>query len=232
MGRTIAIIPARGGSKRIPRKNIKEFLGQPILKYSVDAAMQAGCFTEVMVSTEDPEIARLAVSFGAKVPFLRSLENASDTAGTAEVLREVIEHYGMLGEQFEFLCCIYPAAPFVTPAKLRSAMQTLAESSADCVLPVVAYSYPIQRSLRIEGGRATMLWPENYQKRSQELSPTYHDCGQFYCLRTRSLLAQMRLFADCTLPMVMPDTEVQDIDNEDDWKIAEMKYRILMKTDP
>lgn len=227
MKKSIAIIPARGGSKRIPRKNIKPFLGQPIIKYSIDAALNAGCFDEIMVSTEDPEIASIAQSLGAEVPFIRSKENSDDYAMTADVLKEVILEYKKVGREFEYLCCIYPTAPFVSPERLKNAMSLLKEKGADSVLPVTAYSYPIQRSLKIDDGRAVMLWPENYLKRSQDLMPVYHDCGQFYCLKTSSLLEQMKLFAEYTVPIILPALEVQDIDNEEDWKIAEIKYRIL-----
>lgn len=227
MTSTVCIITARGGSKRIPRKNIKEFLGFPIIKYSIEAALGSGCFDEVMVSTDDEEIATVARSLGAQVPFMRSAENANDFAGTAEVISEVVMEYRKRGKAFESLCCIYPTAPFVNAEKLRQAMFMLRETGADCVLPVVAFSYPIQRSLKIENGRVMMLWPENYAKRSQDLTPAYHDCGQFYCMKSTSLLEQMKLFAEHTIPMIMPESEVQDIDNEEDWKIAEMKYRVF-----
>lgn len=227
MCNSVAIITARGGSKRIPRKNIKDFLGNPIIKYSIDAALSAGCFEEVMVSTDDKEIANIAKSLGAKVPFMRSTKNANDFAGTAEVLEEVVLEYRRNGFVFESLCCIYPTAPFVSGEKLRRAMSLLKETGADCVLPIVAYSYPIQRSLKIEGDRVIMLWPENYPSRSQDLMPVYHDGGQFYCMKTSSLLEQRKLFAEHTVPIVIPESEVQDIDNIEDWKIAEIKYRIM-----
>lgn len=224
MNKSVAIITARGGSKRIPRKNIKEFLGTPIIGYSIRAALAAGCFDDVMVSTDDEEIASVARSFGATVPFMRSPENSNDFSGTAEVLQEVVLEYRQRGVRFDHLCCIYPTAPFVTAEKLHRGMSTLWETGADCVLPVVQYSYPIQRSLKVENGRAVMLWPENYQARSQDLIPVYHDCGQFYCMKVTSLLEQMKLFAVDTVPMIMPESEVQDIDSAEDWKIAEIKY--------
>lgn len=225
--KSIAIIPARGGSKRIPRKNIKLFCGQPILKYSIDAALESGCFDEVMVSTEDTEIAEIAESYGAKVPFMRSKVNSDDFATTTDVLKEVILEYEKCDNYYEYLCCIYPTAPFVLPGILKEAMGLLKETGADSVLPVTRYSHPIQRSLKIKNNRAVMLWPENYAKRSQDLMPVYHDCGQFYCMKTQSLLEQMKLFAEYTVPVIMPESEVQDIDNEEDWKIAEVKYQIL-----
>src|ERR1035437_1078994 len=229
MNNCVAIITARGGSKRIPRKNIKNFLGHPIIKYSIDAALASGCFDEVMVSTDDKEIAALAASYGATIPFIRSAETSNDFAGTAEVIREVMLEYRRQDVDYDYLCCIYPTAPFVTPDKLKSGMSTLWESDADCVLPVVQYSYPIQRSLKIENGRIAMLWPEYYAARSQDLMPVYHDCGQFYCMKTSSLLEQMKLFAEFTVPIIVPESEVQDIDNEEDWKIAEIKYQTLLR---
>lgn len=224
---SIAIITARGGSKRIPRKNIKSFCGHPIIKYSIDAALETDCFDEVMVSTDDDEIAEVAMSYGASVPFMRSEANSNDYATTADVIKEVLLEYGKCGKEFEFFCCIYPTAPFVTACRIKESMDVLKRTGADSVLPVVRYSYPIQRSLKIEDNRAVMLWPENYLKRSQDLMPVYHDCGQYYCMRSSSLLEQMKLFADHTVPIILPESEVQDIDNEEDWKIAEMKYKIV-----
>lgn len=229
MGKSIAIITARGGSKRIPKKNIKDFLGFPIIKYSIDAAIQSNCFDEIMVSTDDKEIAEIAIRYGAKVPFYRSPVNSNDYSGTAEVLEEVIQEYLKKGMEFEFLCCIYPTAPFTSAFKINKAMSILLNSNADCVLPVTRFSYPIQRALKIENDKVQMIWPENYQSRSQDLMPAYHDCGQFYCMRTKSLLDQKRLFAKFTIPFEIPESEVQDIDNEEDWKIAEMKYRIMFE---
>jgi pseudaminic acid cytidylyltransferase len=227
--KTVAIITARGGSKRIPRKNIKNFLGFPIIKYSIDAALKAGCFDEVMVSTDDKEIAEIALSYGAKIPFLRSAAMSGDYAMTAEVIEEVITEYKKRGMEFEYLCCIYPTAPFTTSARLGTTLKMLITTGADCVLPVTRFSYPIQRALKIENSRIEMIWPENYNVRSQDLMPAFHDCGQFYCMRTKSLLEQKKLFAKNTVPIEIPESEVQDIDNEEDWKLAEFKYKVLNK---
>lgn len=227
MSKSVAIITARGGSKRIPRKNIKPFLGKPIIGYSITAALESGCFDEVMVSTDDAEIAEIAKGFGATIPFLRSAKNSDDYSTTTDVLKEVIEEYKKSGVYYDTLCCIYPTAPFVTAAKLQTAMKMLAETNADCVLPIVKYSYPIQRSLKIENGKAVMNWPENYFARSQDLTPVFHDCGQYYCLNTESMVRQMKLFAENTIPIITPEEEVQDIDNEEDWKLAEIKYTFL-----
>ncbi len=226
----VAIITARGGSKRIPRKNVKNFLGSPIIKYSIEAAIASGCFDEVMVSTDDHEIAEIAKACGAKVPFMRSAANADDHAGTAEVIEEVIKEYKIRGKEFEMLCCIYPTAPFITADKLKKALFILKETGADCVLPVTKFSYTIWRSLELKDGKLKMNWPENYHARSQDLPDAYHDCGQFYFMKTSSLMEQKKLFAEHTVPFVIPESEVQDIDNEEDWKIAEIKYKMMKGT--
>lgn len=225
----IAIITARGGSKRIPRKNLRPFLGQPIIKYSIEAALQAGCFDEIMVSTDDQEIEQVAIASGAKVPFFRSAKNSGDFATTADVIEEVISEYAKAGKNFDFICCLYPTAPFVTGEKLKKAMDLLCKSNVDAVVPVVRFSFPIQRAFKIEQGRLTMVWPENLNVRSQDLPPTYHDSGQFYCLNNKSFLAQKKLFAFNTMPFEIQESEVQDIDNEEDWKMAEIKYGIYLK---
>jgi N-acylneuraminate cytidylyltransferase len=229
--KTVAIIIARGGSKRIPRKNIKTFLGVPIIKYSIDAALKAACFDEIMVSTDDKEIVKIALSYGAKIPFFRSAAMSDDYAMTADVIEEVIMEYKKRGMEFGYLCCIYPTAPFITSTRLSAALKMLLTTGADCVLPVTRFSYPIQRALQIENSRVKMIWPENYNVRSQDLMPAYHDCGQFYCMKTKSLLEQKKLFAENTVPIEIPESEVQDIDNEEDWKIAEFKYKVLNNLD-
>lgn len=230
----IAIITARKGSKRIPKKNIKLFLGEPIIKYSIRAAIESAVFDTVMVSTDDEGIAEIAKSYGAEVPFLRSEKNSDDHAGTADVLIEVIETYRAKGQSYDCLCGIYPTAPFITAQKLIRGMTLLEESGADVVLPVVQFSYPIQRSLRMieEAGshRVEMFWPENYHARSQDLPGAYHDAGQFYCMKTESLLREKKLFCKDTRPLLMSELEVQDIDNETDWKLAEIKYTLLKDT--
>ncbi len=226
--KNIAIITARGGSKRIPRKNIKNFLGQPIIKYSIDAALESGCFDEVMVSTDDLEIADIAESFGAIVPFLRSADTSNDFATTADVLIEVINQYNGVGKQFDNFCCIYPTAPFVTATKLKKAMDLLQSTGADSVLPITKLSFPILRSLKIENELVKFNWPEYIHTRSQDLPAAYHDCGQFYALNTERFLDTKKIFTDFTVPIEVPESEVQDIDNEEDWKIAEIKYTFLL----
>jgi len=225
----IAIITARGGSKRIPKKNIKEFLGKPIISYSISSALLAGCFDEVMVSTDNHEIADIARSFGANVPFFRSDEASDDVATTADVLLEVLNNYRNRGHEFSRACCIYPTAPLVTAQKIQKGYELLIETGADSVLPVTRFSYPIQRALQIEDNRLSMIWPEYMNSRSQDLPPTYHDSGQFYWLNISRFLDTRRLFSSYSVPLVVPESEVQDIDNEEDWEIAEMKYLAMLK---
>lgn len=226
MSGSVAIITARGGSKRIPRKNVKEFCGKPIIVYSIEAALESGLFDEVMVSTEDEEIAEIAKSAGARVPFMRSGENAGDYASTDDVLLEVLEAYREQGREFDSFCCLYPTAPFVTAEKLRRAMQLL--DKADSVMPVVAFSFPPQRCMVLnEEGELRMKWPEHAKTRSQDLEPYYHDCGQFYCCKTAPFLEYKTTDLPHMVPMIMSETQVQDIDNLDDWKIAELKYSLM-----
>ena len=224
---SIAIITARGGSKRIPRKNVKLFCGKPIITYSIEAALKSGLFEEVMVSTEDEEIARIAREAGAQVPFMRSSESAGDYASTDDVLLEVLAAYKERGREFDSFCCLYPTAPFVTAEKLRTAMGLL--DKADSVMPVVPFSFPPQRCMVLNGeGELRMKWPEHAKTRSQDLEPYYHDCGQFYCCKTAPFLEYKTTDLPHMVPMIMSELEVQDIDNPDDWEIAELKYQKMI----
>ena len=226
-GRAVAIITARGGSKRIPRKNVKEFAGHPIIKYSIDAAIAAGCFDEIMVSTDDSEIAETAEKCGAKIPFMRSAETSGDFATTADVVLEVLSEYAKRGVQFEWACCIYPTAPFISAEKIKRGFEILKRSGSDSVVPIMRFSYPIQRAFKMENGKLSMIWPENRDKRSQDLLSAYHDAGQFYWTRVTAFLAKKNLFTDNTMGLEIPESEVQDIDSQEDWTIAELKYKIL-----
>lgn len=222
----LAIIPARGGSKRIPRKNIRPFEGKPIVAYSIEAALQAGCFADVVVSTDDDEIASIARQYGASVPFTRSSENSNDFAGVDDVAIEVLSRFKSEGRDFPVFCLILPTAPFVTAGRLLQGYKLLQEQDVDAVLPVVRFSYPPQRGLRINSGLVSMLEPKYYDSRSQDLEPVYHDSGQFYWMRSEALFAQRKFFADKTAPLELSEVEVQDIDSEDDWVLAELKYRL------
>lgn len=222
----LAIITARGGSKRIPRKNIKSFCGKPIICYSIEAALSSGAFDEVMVSTDDEEIAETAKACGACVPFFRSSQNANDYASTDDVIMEVLKEYEKLGQYFCAFCCIYPTAPFLTGERLKSAMELLKE--ADSVMPVIPFSYPPQRGLLIDDeGLLHRQFPEYAAARSQDLPRIYHDCGQFYACRTAAFLAAGTTDVKNLLPLVLSEMEVQDIDTLQDWEIAEIKYRRL-----
>lgn len=227
MKESIAIITARGGSKRIPRKNIKDFCGKPIIAYSIEAALRSQCFDEVMVSTDDKEIAGLSMKLGAKVPFLRSPESASDYASTVDALLDVLHSYQRLGREFRYLCCLYPTAPFVTAQKLRKAMSLLSDVQVYSVIPVVAFSFPPQRSFILKDGAIQIAHPEWFSCRSQDLETQYHDCGQYYCCNAQRFLECKSLIGSKTLPILTPEAEVQDIDTPEDWKLAEIKYRLL-----
>ena len=218
----VAVITARGGSKRIPRKNIKEFMGKPMLTYAVEAAVNSKVFDEVMVSTDDVEIAEIAKQFGAKVPFMRSEKTANDFATTADVLDEVISEYKKSGKTFDELCCIYPCVPFLTADVIKNAYEKFKTSGADRLTPVVKYSFPIQRAFKLnEQGLLEYREPENAPKRSQDLEPMYHDVGMFYFYKTE------KMNSDKIAMLEMDEAMVQDIDNESDWRMAETKYRIM-----
>lgn len=226
--RRVAVITARGGSKRIPRKNIKPFLGKPIIAYSIEAALQTGLFDEVMVSTDDEEIADVAKKYGAKVPFMRSEKTSNDFATTAEVMTEVMETYEQNGNHFDYVCCIYPTAPFITSEVLAQAMKLLEEGDSDCVIPVVKFSFPPQRCVVVnEAGKLVPKWPECMKMRSQDLEPYYHDCGQFYCMRVDRFLEQKEMWMKDITPFIQDEINVQDIDTEEDWRIAEVKYQVM-----
>lgn len=225
---SLAIITARGGSKRIPRKNIRPFCGRPIIQYSIEAALSSGLFEEVMVSTDDEEIARIACSAGAAVPFLRSAETAGDYASTDDVIREVLNAYAAQGRSFDSFCCIYPTAPFVTAKKLAAAMEML--KTSESVMPVVPFSYPVLRGLAInEAGHIGYKWPEYAAARSQDLEKIYHDCGQFYACRTEAFFREGTTDTPNMVPLILPEMEVQDIDTLEDWEIAEVKYQKMLE---
>ena len=224
---SIAIITARGGSKRIPHKNIKDFCGKPIIAYSIEAALESGLFDEVMVSTDSMDIADIAKRYGAHVPFLRSESASNDYATTNDVLHEVLSEYEARGIKFDVMFCIYPTAPFVTPGKLRTALESLERTTADSLLPVVSFSFPPQRGMIIRDDRIGYQFPEFKLSRSQDLEPVYHDCGQFYACKVEAFRKFKSIVTDNTIPLVLPETEVQDIDTESDWQIAEMKYRLM-----
>lgn len=224
----LAMITARGGSKRIPKKNIKEFCGKPILCYSIEAAKKANIFDTIMVSTDNEDIARIAKAAGAEVPFFRSPETANDHASTDDVIMEVLKTYQKMGQEYDSFCCIYPTAPFLSDMRLRHAMEMLRD--ADSVMPVVPFSYPPQRGLLInQNGFVERQFPEYSVTRSQDLTPIYHDCGQFYACRTEAFLRAGTTDVEQLVPLILTELEVQDIDTPQDWEIAELKYQLLNK---
>ncbi len=225
----LCIIPARGGSKRIPRKNIKDFLGKPIIAYSIEAALGCGLFSEVMVSTDDEEIAEIALKYGAKVPFLRSEKNADDYASTLDVLREVVGEYEKKEKHFDYVCCIYPTAPFVSSVKLKEAYVVMIDYSYDSVIPVMKYTYPIQRAFeKLEDNKIKFLFDEHINSRSQDLQDVFHDVGQFYWMQ-RGVLNKQSVLTENTGAVKVDELDGQDIDNETDWQLAELKYKLLYK---
>ena len=222
----LCIIPARGGSKRIPRKNVKDFLGKPIIVYSIEAALKSGLFDEVMVSTDDQEIATIAKQYGASVPFMRSAETSNDYATTADVLNEVLSEYKKRGQVFDNLCCIYATAPLIASQDVIDAFNRLSQGDFACVYPVVQFSYPIWRCLDVaEDGSMKRHWPEYENSRSQDLPKEYHDTGTFYWYKTKEwLMGKVKIGG-----IEVDETTIQDIDTETDWKLAEMKYEIMYK---
>ena len=225
----VAIIPARGGSQRIPRKNLKLFNGEPMIVGSIRTALSSGLFERVVVSTDDGEIAEVARAHGAEVPFMRPAELADAYTGTAAVVEHAL---GALRENYQFACCIYATAPLLQARFLRAGLASLRENpQASYVFSVCAFAAPVQRALTLdEQGRLTALYPEFRLTRSQDLAPAYQDAGQFYWGRSEAWLRGDALFSECSLPLILPRHFVQDIDNEEDWLRAEYLYSALKAT--
>ena len=224
---SLCVIPARGGSKRIPHKNIREFCGKPIIAYSIEAALESNLFDEVMVSTDDEEIAQVAREYGASVPFMRSAKTSGDYATTAEVIEEVLEEYRRLERSFERVCCLYPTAPFVSAAELRGAMEGI-DSGATSVVAVTDFDFPPLRAFRLNAdGSLAYAFPEYALARSQDLPPMIHDCGRFCIANVVSFEKTGSFITSETRPFMVSSRFVQDIDTLDDWAIAEDKFRIM-----
>jgi pseudaminic acid cytidylyltransferase len=223
----LCIIPARGGSKRIPGKNYKKFLGLPIIAYSIKTALDSDLFDYVMVSTDDEKIAEISKKFGATVPFKRSLKCSDDYATTYDVINEVLQEYEKLHLKFDTICCLYPCAPFVTKDKLKEAFELMSLYSFDTVFPVVRYSNPIQRALRLQNNKVELIYPIFQNYRSQDLEINYFDAGQFYWAVTEKLLNNKNLFTKNSGCIILDELNAHDIDNEIDWKIAELKYSLI-----
>jgi pseudaminic acid cytidylyltransferase len=222
----LAIIPARGGSKRIPRKNIRPFCGQPIIIWSIAAARDSGCFDRIVVSTDDAEIAQVARDSGAEVPFVRPPELSDDHTGTVAVVRHAIDWQAKQAAPPSLVCCIYATAPFVSATDLQRGLATLEHSGADFALSVTKYSFPIQRAVRINAeGRLAMFSPEHFQTRSQDLEEAFHDAAQFYWGRAAAWQSATTLFGPASAAVVLPPHRVQDIDTLDDWVRAEWLFQ-------
>lgn len=223
----IAIIPARGGSKRIPGKNIKPFHGRPIISYAIDAALQSGVFVKVLVSTDSEEIGHVAKQYGAQVPFFRSSENADDHAGMAHAVVETLERLKELGETYDSVCCLFATGPFITSTLIQDGYQQLQNSGADSVIAVQKNSHPIMRSLTLsDGGRLSLLWTDHHQSRSQDLATTYHDAAQMYWATTAGLMERCAFYSDKSAAIVLGELDAHDIDTPEDWGIAERLWHL------
>ena len=229
--KNLAIIPARGGSKRIPRKNIKPFMGKPIIAYSIEAALQSGIFDEVMVSTDDEEIAEVAKQYGANVPFMRSKKNSDDHATMEDVIEEVLNEYCCQNKSFDSFCCILSTAPFLRSMSWINSHIKFLDGQYDSLFPVLRFTYPIQRALRQVDGRIVMREPQYIHSRSQDLEPMYHDSGLFYWMTVSKFMEVKEIFCDNSGMIELSDLEVQDIDTYEDWRMAEIKYQMLYHVD-
>lgn len=228
--KSIAIIPARAGSKRIPNKNIKEFFGKPIIAYSIEAALQSGIYDEVMVSTDSESIKEVALRYGAKVPFLRSKLNSNDYSTTVDVLLEVLEYYNSNMNDYQYATCIYACAPFVTTKLLKDSFRILREGY-DCVFPALAYSHPIQRAFKIsnECKAIPFFSASDPTLRTQDFPQLFHDAGMFYTFEVEKLVKNKSLLTDNCYAIKLEDYCAQDIDNYNDWVLAELKYQLFLK---
>ncbi len=228
----ICVIPARGGSKRILRKNIKDFLGKPIIAYSIEVALKSNCFDKVIVSTDDDEIAVIAKKYGAKVPFIRPNELSNDYAGTIPVIKHAIEWLEENNNTIDNVCCLYATAPFIQSKTIFKAYQQLKDSSADYCFSVTSFAFPIQRAIKIvQDDKVDMFYPEHLNTRSQDLEEAYHDAGQFYWGKAQAFKDGLSIFSEVSSPYILPRYLVQDIDSTEDWIRAEAMYKVLKETD-
>jgi len=227
----ICVVPARGGSKRIPRKNIKVFNGKPIIAYSIEAALESNCFDQVIVSTDDNKIAEVAKTYGAKVPFIRPAALSNDYAGTIPVIKHTIEWLENHNNTIDNVCCLYATAPFIQSQTIFKAFQQLQESKADYCFSATSFTFPIQRAIRItRDDKVEMFYPEYFNVRSQDLEEAYHDAGQFYWGKAQAFKDELPLFSEASSPYILPRFLVQDIDTTEDWIRAEAMHRVLQET--
>lgn len=223
----LAVIPARGGSKRIPRKNIKSFCGKPMIAWSIEAALQSRCFDQVIVSTDDQEIAEIAQQYGAEVPFMRPAQLSDDHTGTIPVISHAIGWWEReTGHRLQDVCCLYATAPFVQPEDLCEGLLVLTDTGSDYAFSVTSYAFPIQRAIRLTSeGRVDMLYPEHFNTRSQDLEETFHDAGQFYWGRAEAWKDGRQIFTPASAPVPLPRHRVQDIDTPEDWERAQWLFQ-------
>ena len=227
----LAVIPARGGSKRIPHKNIRDFCGKPMIAWSIEAAKESECFGRIIVSTDDAEIAQVAREYGAEVPFMRPAELADDYLGTAPVIAHATQWQNANGQKASQVCCIYATAPFVQAGDLQRGLKILQSTNADYAFSVTSYAFPIQRTIRITSEqRVEMFHPEHFNNRSQDLEEAWHDAGQFYWGNAEAWLAQKLLFSHDATPVPLPRHRVQDVDTPEDWEQAEWMFKTLTKS--
>jgi pseudaminic acid cytidylyltransferase len=227
----IAIIPARVGSKRIPRKNIKPFCGKPMIAWSIEAALQSCCFDQVVVSTDDAEIAEVARQFGAQVPFMRPAKLADDHTGTTAVIAHAIDWFAERGQAPDQVCCLYATAPFVSADDLLRGLKVLTDTGSDYAFSVTSYAFPIQRAIRLTSeNRVAMFNPEHFNTRSQDLEEAYHDAGQFYWGKASAWLENKLIFSSASVPVFLQRHMVQDIDTHEDWVRAEWLFRAINQT--
>ena len=224
----VCVIPARGGSKRIPRKNIKEFCGKPMIGYPIEAALQSGCFDKVIVSTDDTEIAAMARRYGAEVPFIRPAELSNDYTGTIPVIRHAVEWLIQQRVDPQLVCCLYATAPFVTPKYLQQGLQKIIEQDADYAFTVTSYAFPIQRAIKISPQLGIEMFDSNnFNTRSQDLEEAWHDAGQFYWGKAEAWLSEKIIFGPESTPVILPRHRVQDIDTFEDWDRAEWLFKAM-----
>lgn len=226
---TIAVIPARGGSKRIPRKNIRDFAGRPMIAHAISTAQNSGIFDRIVVSTDDEEIASVASRYGAEVPFIRPAKLSDDHAGTVAVVAHAVAWLQEHGEAVGETCCLYATTPLMRDTDLRSARDHfLISAESDYLVSVTEYRFPVQRALRVNGdGAVEMIYPDHLETRSQDLEPAFHDAGQFYFGRDYAWLENRPLFGASTRPFMLPSERVQDIDTEADWNRAELMFELI-----
>lgn len=226
----VAVIPARGGSKRIPRKNIKEFGGKPMIAWSIEAALSSGCFERVIVSTDDEEIAAVAKAYGAEVPFIRPSELSDDYTGTIPVIKQAIQWLAEHHKAPELVCCLYATAPFVSASDIQRGLEKLKQTGAAYAFTVTSYAFPIQRAIRItDNDTIEMFSPENFNVRSQDLEEAWHDAGQFYWGTVDAWLTEKAIFGPESTPVILPRHRVQDIDTPEDWERAEWLFKAMQQ---